>query len=54
VFALFAFIFLYSNKGVSNFIFLLNSLFIEDFQIVLFLLLFLGFAVKVPIVPIHV
>lgn len=54
VFALFAFIFLYSNKGVSNFVFLLNSLFIEDFQIILFLLLFLGFAVKVPIVPIHV
>lgn len=54
IFALFAFIFLYSNKGISNFIFLLNSIFLEDYQIFLFLLLFFGFAVKVPIVPIHV
>lgn len=54
IFALFAFIFLYSNKGVSNFLFLLNSFFFEDYQIILFVFLFLGFAVKVPIVPIHV
>jgi len=54
IFALFAFIFLYSNKGISNFIFLLNSVFLENYQIILFLFLFLGFAVKVPIVPIHV
>lgn len=54
IFALFAFIFLYSNKGISNFVFLLNSVFLEEYQIILFLLLFFGFAVKVPIVPIHV
>jgi NADH:ubiquinone oxidoreductase subunit 4 (subunit M) len=39
---------------MSNFIFLLNSIFLEDYQIFLFLFLFFGFAVKVPIVPIHV
>lgn len=54
IFALSAFIFLYSNKGISNFLFLLNSIFLENYQIFLFLLLFFGFAVKVPIVPIHV
>lgn len=54
IFALSAFIFLYSNKGMSNFLFLLNSIFLENYQIFLFILLFLGFAVKVPIVPIHV
>jgi proton-translocating NADH-quinone oxidoreductase chain M len=54
IFALIAFIFIYSNKGASNFLFLLNSFFLEYHQIILFILLFLGFAVKVPIVPIHV
>jgi len=54
IFALFAFIFLYSNKGISNYLFLLNSVFFEEYQIFLFLFLFFGFAVKVPIVPIHV
>jgi proton-translocating NADH-quinone oxidoreductase chain M len=54
IFALFAFIFLYSNKGISNFLFFLNFFVLEYYQIVLFVLLFLGFAVKVPIIPIHV
>jgi len=54
IFALFAFIFLYSNKGISNYMFLLNSVFFEEYQIFIFILLFLGFAVKVPVVPIHV
>jgi NADH:ubiquinone oxidoreductase subunit 4 (subunit M) len=54
IFALIAFIFIYSNKGASNFLFLLNSFFLEYYQIILFVLLFLGFAVKVPIVPLHV
>ena len=54
IFALIAFIFLYSNKGVSNFLFFFNFFFLEYYQIFLFIFLFLGFAVKVPIIPIHV
>ena len=53
IFALFSFIFIFSNKGISNFLFLLNSVFLENYQILLFLFLFLGFSVKVPIVPLH-
>jgi len=54
IFALFSFFLLYSNKGLSNFLMLFDDFFFDSFQIILFLLLFLGFAVKIPIIPIHI
>src|SRR5689334_1480909 len=54
ILALLSFIILYFNKGSFNFIYFNNSLFIEKYQILVVILLFLGFSVKIPIVPIHI
>lgn len=54
IFALFGFIFLYLSKGSSNFLFFFDSIYFENYQIIFFFLLFLGFSVKVPIVPLHI
>lgn len=54
IFALFGFIFLYFTTGSSNFLFFFDSIYMENYQILFFLFLFLGFSVKVPIVPLHI
>ena len=54
IFALFVFIFLYLNSGSSNFIFFSDYINYLDIEILVFLLLFFGFCVKVPIVPFHI
>ena len=53
IFSLFAFIYLYYSVGSTNFIFLTGiNLFIIN-QNILFIFCFLGFSVKIPIVPLH-
>jgi proton-translocating NADH-quinone oxidoreductase chain M len=54
IFALFAFLILYFNKGSLNFIYFNNTIFLEYYQILLIFLLFFGFSVKIPIMPIHI
>jgi len=54
MFGLFGFLFLFSVKGTSVFVYYVNSFFLDWEQIVLFILLFFGFSVKVPIIPMHV
>jgi NADH:ubiquinone oxidoreductase subunit 4 (subunit M) len=54
IFTLFAFIFLYFSKGTSNFLFFFDLIFLNYYQFFLFFFLFLGFSVKVPIVPLHI
>jgi len=54
IFALFVFIFLYLNNGTSNFVFFSDYLNLLNIEIIVFLLLFFGFCVKVPIVPFHI
>jgi len=53
-FALLGFIILYFNKGTFSFVYFNNSIFLEHYQLILFLLLFFGFSVKVPIIPVHI
>lgn len=53
-FALFAFLLIYLNKGSFNFLFLNDNFFFENYHLLLILLLFFGFSVKVPIMPIHI
>jgi NADH-ubiquinone oxidoreductase chain 4 len=52
--ALLSFIILYFNKGSFNFMYFNNSLFLEQYQILVVLLLFFGFSVKIPIAPVHI
>jgi len=47
------FLFLFSAKGTAVFIYYINSFFLDSEQILLFVLLFIGFSVKVPIIPMH-
>jgi NADH:ubiquinone oxidoreductase subunit 4 (subunit M) len=54
IFSLFAIFFLYFNKGSSNYIFFFETIFNSNFQTIIFLFLFFGFAVKVPIIPLHI
>jgi NADH:ubiquinone oxidoreductase subunit 4 (subunit M) len=54
IFALVAFLFCYSSVGTSNFLYFYNFLFSEVYQIILFLLIFFGFSVKIPMVPVHI
>lgn len=41
------------NKGNLSFDFFLNSFFLEKRQFIIWFLLFLGFSVKIPIIPFH-
>lgn len=50
---LFAFFTIYFNKGSSCFDFVLYAPFFERRQMLLWILLFLGFSVKIPVVPFH-
>jgi NADH-ubiquinone oxidoreductase chain 4 len=53
-FALLGFLILYFNKGSFNFLYFNNCIFFESYQYLLIALLFFGFSVKVPIIPVHI
>lgn len=54
LFILVCFFSIYFSIGSSLFDFFLNSYFFENRQYVILLLMFFGFAVKIPIIPLHV
>nr|YP_010620044.1 NADH dehydrogenase subunit 4 [Symphyocladia marchantioides]WAX04057.1 NADH dehydrogenase subunit 4 [Symphyocladia marchantioides] len=54
LFMLVAIIFIYSIKGTTDLISLWFTDFSYNFQLILWLLFFLGFAVKIPMVPFHI
>lgn len=45
---------LYFNKGSSSFDFILNCYYFSNRQLIFLILLFIGFGVKVPIMPLHI
>jgi len=54
VFVLLIILSIYFNKGSSSFDFFLNMYYLSNRQIIMVILLFLGFGVKVPIMPLHI
>lgn len=54
IFVLLVILSIYSNKGSSSFDFILNSYFFSNRQLIWIILLFIGFGVKIPIMPLHV
>ena len=54
IFILIALYLIYLNKGTSNIEVFLNTYFFETREILLWLFLFIGFSVKIPIVPFHI
>jgi len=54
IFVLLVILSIYSNKGSSSFDFILNSYFFSNRQLIWIIFLFIGFGVKVPIMPLHV
>lgn len=54
VFILTCILFIYLNKGSSTFDFYINSFFFEKRYFYFFICFFLGFSIKVPIVPFHI
>jgi len=53
IFILIAIICILYNKGTTSMDFFLNSYFFNNRQLIFWLLMFLGFSVKIPIVPLH-
>jgi proton-translocating NADH-quinone oxidoreductase chain M len=54
IFILIAIFLIYLNKGTSNIEIFLNSYFFETKEILLWFFLFIGFSVKIPILPFHI
>jgi len=54
IFALFVFFYFYFITGSSNFFYFIFSIYLIDYKILCFLFLFIGFSIKVPIVPLHI
>lgn len=54
IFALFAFLYLYFIYGSSNFIYYYYSYNLIEYKWIIFIFLFIGFSIKVPIVPLHI
>jgi proton-translocating NADH-quinone oxidoreductase chain M len=54
IFVLLIILSIYFNKGSSSFDFILNSYFFSNRHLILLIFLFLGFGVKVPIMPLHI
>jgi len=53
IFSIFAFLFLYQCLGSTNFIYL-TGINMQNINVsLLFIFCFIGFAVKIPIVPLH-
>ena len=54
IFVLLAISLIFSNKGSSSFDFFLYSYFFYDRLILIWFLFFLGFSVKIPLMPVHI
>mgnify|MGYP003385244574 CR=1 FL=1 len=54
VFIFVSILYIYSNIGSSSFIYILNTFFFYDKQLLIFLAFFIGFGIKVPLVPLHI
>lgn len=54
VFVLLCFISIYLNKGSSSFEFFNHSIFFTNRQLIFWILMFLGFSVKIPMLPVHI
>jgi len=54
IFVLLVILSVYFNKGTSSFDYMLNIYIFSNRQIILLLFLFIGFGVKIPIMPLHV
>jgi proton-translocating NADH-quinone oxidoreductase chain M len=54
VFVLLVILSVYFNKGSSSFDFILNAYFFSNRHLLLLIFLFIGFGVKVPIMPLHI
>jgi len=53
IFVLFVILSFYFNKGSSSFEYIINSYFFSNRHLILLIFLFLGFGVKIPIMPLH-
>jgi len=53
IFVLFVILSIFFNKGSSSFDFIINSFFYSNRLLIIILFLFLGFGVKIPIMPLH-
>jgi len=54
IFVLLVILSVYFNKGTSSFDYMLNIYLFSNRQLILILFLFLGFGVKIPLMPLHV
>jgi len=54
IFVLLVILSVYFNKGSSSFDFILNTYFFSNRHLILLIFLFIGFGVKVPIMPVHI
>lgn len=54
VFVLISILYIYTNLGSSSFVYLLNLYIFTDKQLIIFLAFFIGFGIKIPIVPLHI
>lgn len=54
IFVLLIILTIYFNKGTSSFDAILNLYYSSNREIIIIILLFLGFGVKVPIMPLHI
>lgn len=54
VFIFISILYLYSNIGSSSFIYILHLYLFTNKQIIIFLALFIGFGIKVPLIPLHI
>ncbi len=54
VFIFVSILYIYSNIGSSCFIYILNTYFFTNKQLIIFLAFFIGFGIKVPLVPLHI
>jgi len=54
IFVLLVILSIYFNKGTSSFDYMLNIYIFNNRQVILLFFLFIGFGVKIPIMPVHV
>jgi len=54
IFMLISFLSIYSSKGSSSFFYFWHVFLFNDKQLLLWLFLFIGFAVKIPVIPLHI
>jgi NADH:ubiquinone oxidoreductase subunit 4 (subunit M) len=54
VFVLISIIYIYTTIGSSSFIYISNMNLLTDKLIIIFLAFFIGFGIKVPIIPLHI